>query len=359
MDRRWVVGNTSKSTTRPELRDAMRDEQHAETQDRAGDASIPDPVDAEHDPKASLASRAHRVGSRLLALHVMLSVAKCVGGTLGGSYALMVDGVNSLREVGSRLPTLFQYRRIGGRPHARHPYDHGKIEDTAAHVACFSLLLAAGVLGTVAAWRLFNPHPPPGLIVAVVAGLSLGVTEGMHRMQHRLAVQLRSPTLTVSVGRRRTDMAATASVFLGPAAAYAGGPEMWWCDDVAALAVALCMAYGAASTLWRPGRQVITGAPRADAMASVEACARQFEGNGVVDTRSATARVLGSHYVVELRVVAPPDTTAQEGKHLADRIRGHMLYLTPNLHDVVVHVEPRPLANDDESTAGHGEYSDG
>ncbi len=344
---RSSYGEIGKPIGSPQLRDAMPDEERAETPDHGDDISSPDPVDTEHDPKASLALRAHRVGSRLLALHVLLCLAKCAGGVLGGSYALIVDGVNSLREVGSRLPTLFQYRRIGGRPHAQHPYDHGKIEDVATHLACFSLLVAAGALGTVAAWRLLTPHESPQLIVAVVAGLSLGLTEGMHRMQRRLAVQLRSATLMVNRGRRRTDIVATAAVFLGPVAAYAGGPGFWFCDDIAALAVALCMAYGAASTLWRPGLQVIASAPRADVAASVEACARRFAGDGAVDMRSVAARVLGSHYVVELRVVVAPEMSAREGGRLAERIRGHMLYLAPNLYDVVVRVEPRPSAGDD------------
>jgi cation diffusion facilitator family transporter len=339
-----------KFTTRPErqdaLRDAMPDEQHPEPQDETQDLR-----DAPHDPKATLALRAHRVGSRLLALHVLLCVAKCVGGVFGGSYALVLDGVNSLREVGSRLPTLFQYRRVGGRPHARHPYDQGKIEDTARHGSCFALLVAAGVLGTVAVWRLRSPHAPPGLIVAVVAGLSIGLSEGMHRMQRRLAAQLRSPTLTINRGRRRTDVAATAAAFLGPVAAYVGGPGLWFCDDIAALVVALCMAYGAASTLWRPGLQVVADAPRADVIASVEACARRFAADGFVDARSAAARVLGSHYVVELRVVVAPETAAHEGQRLGERIRAHMLYLTPNLHDVVVRVEPRAPVSDDDQDA--------
>ncbi|MEO2003817.1 MAG: cation diffusion facilitator family transporter [Candidatus Poribacteria bacterium] len=299
------------------------------------------------DPKESLARRANRVRARLLALHVLLTVGKLAAGSALGSFALIADAANSLREVGASIPSLFVTRRIGKRRHARHPFDHGKIEAAALYGASFAILVLAGGFGVAAFLRVLTPHPAPGPGhpapgpgLLALAGVSVGVSEGMFRMQRRLYAQLRSPALELNRSRRRTDMASGLTVLLGAVVVRLGGEAWWFCDDVAAMIVAVLVAYGAASTLWRPGFEVLDRAPRGDIAASVEVCARRFVDEGRLDVRSLVTRRLGSHVVVEARLLVPFDTTTGDGAALAARIREQILLVTPFVTDVVITVSP-------------------
>lgn len=305
-----------------------------------------------HDPKESLTRRTNRVGSRLFALHLLLCLGKCVGGIIGGSYALVADGVNSLREVGAGVPILFRRRRIGRRRHERHPYDHGAIEAATVLTTSFVILIIAGAVGVIAWRRLFDAHAAPDSIVLVFAVVAIGVKEGMHRMQRRLATQLRSTALQVNARRRRTDIAATLAVLLASVAVRVGGPSLAFCDDIATMAIAVLMAYGAASTLWRPGLEVIDRAPREGILSAVEGCVRRFATDGTVDPKTAIVRRLGSHAVLEVQLSVPPNRTVRDARQIAERIREHILLTTPHLNDAVVHVMPGEYARDPESHPG-------
>lgn len=310
--------------------------------DAQQDEITPEP----RDPKASLARRANRVRSRLLALHLLLTLGKLTAGVASGSYALVADSANSLREVGTALPSLFVTRRIGRRRHTRHPYDHGRMEAAGTYGASFVVLVLAGAFGMVAWRRLFVPHAAPGAGALVFAGIALGVSEGMYRMQRRLSKQLRSPTLELHPVRRRTDMVATLAVLLAAVAARVGGDAWWFGDDIATMVVAGLMAYGAGSTLWRPGFEVVDRAPRGDIAVSVEVCARRFADEGVLDLDTLVTRRLGSHVVVEARLLVAPETATGDGARLAERVRRHILYITPFVTDAVIHVTPATRPRD-------------
>ena len=200
------------------------------------------------------------------------------------------------------------------------------------------------------AWRrLFDAHAAPDSVVLVIAAVSIGVKEGMHRMQRRLATQLRSTALQVNARRRRTDIVATLAVLLAAVAVRAGGPSLAFCDDIATILVAILMAYGAASTLWRPGLEVIDRAPRDSILPAVEGCVKRFAAEGTVDPKTAIVRRLGSHAVVEVQLTVPPNRTVRDGERLAERVREHILLITPHLNDAVVHVKPGEYARDSES----------
>jgi cation diffusion facilitator family transporter len=227
------------------------------------------------------------------------------------------------------------------------------MEAAAVYGASFAILVLAGGFGVAALLRILTPHPAPGPGLLALAGVSVGVSEGMFRMQRRLYAQLRSPALELNRSRRRTDMASALTVLLGAVAVRLGGGAWWFCDDIAAMIVAVLMAYGAASTLWRPGFEVLDRAPRGDIAASVEVCARRFADEGTLDLRSLVTRRIGSHVVVEARLLVPSDTTTGDGAALAARIREQILLVTPFVTDVVITVsadarsrghDPRPPA---------------
>ena len=66
--------------------------------------------------------------------------AKCSASSLGNSFALVADGVESITDVLSGFVVYFGLKIARKPADADHPYGHGKAEPIAAVVVCLALM---------------------------------------------------------------------------------------------------------------------------------------------------------------------------------------------------------------------------
>src|SRR5436305_8552488 len=78
-----------------------------------------------------------------IVVNLLLATGKCVAGTLGHSFALISDGIESLTDVVSSSIVVAGLFWAARPPDKDHPYGHGKAEPIAAVVVSLSLLAAA------------------------------------------------------------------------------------------------------------------------------------------------------------------------------------------------------------------------
>ena len=69
-----------------------------------------------------------------MAINATLAAGKAVAGTLGHSYALIADAIESFSDVLSSLVVLIGLRVAMRPPDENHPYGHGKAEPLAATI---------------------------------------------------------------------------------------------------------------------------------------------------------------------------------------------------------------------------------
>ena len=102
-----------------------------------------------------------RLVVRGMALNLTLAAVKFAGGILGGTYALIADGVESLLDVFSSALVWAGFRVAARPPDENHPYGHGKAEPLAAMAVGLIVFGAAIWIGVHAVREILHPQPAP------------------------------------------------------------------------------------------------------------------------------------------------------------------------------------------------------
>src|SRR6266446_6211677 len=119
---------------------------------------------AQH-PTANTPAGNLRSGARValvgMGANVVLATVKILAGTLGHSYVLIADGIESALDIaGSAI--IWGGLKFAARPaDETHPYGHGKAEPVAAIIVSLGVLAAALGLAVQSAREVFLPHRAP------------------------------------------------------------------------------------------------------------------------------------------------------------------------------------------------------
>lgn len=283
---------------------------------------------------------------------LVLGLAKCLGGLLGHSLALLSDAVHSLVDAaisGALLGALF----VAGRPaDPEHPYGHGRAEGIAgAGVALILLVLALGI-AWVAAATLKETQPPPAPFTLVIAGGCAVFQQGMYRYSSRVARQTGSGALLATAWDDRLDAFGGLAVVIGVSLARWGG--LPWADHVAALLVAGAV-FGIGGGLLRDNVDALM-----DRQADPELLAwvrgEAMAAPGVLGVETLRVRKVGLEYLVDIHVEVHPGKTVEEGHAIAHAVKDRVIGGVLPVRDVLVHVGP--YRSPEEATVSDEMHSD-
>ncbi|MCX7869458.1 MAG: cation diffusion facilitator family transporter [Terrimicrobiaceae bacterium] len=153
-------------------------------------------------------------GRRLIlagvAINVLLAAAKFVGGFLGGSKALLADGLESTLDILSS-GMMWAALKMAARPaDETHPYGHGKVESLGAVAGALLLLLAGAGLAAqslAAIWRLntggSGVPPEPFTLGILIAEIIC--KESLFRISSSTAQGIQSSALKADAWHHRSD----------------------------------------------------------------------------------------------------------------------------------------------------------
>ncbi|MGI6239351.1 MAG: cation diffusion facilitator family transporter [Christensenellales bacterium] len=108
----------------------------------------------DHDARERAGARAGAAG---VALNALLFLSKFAAGRLSGSIAITADAFNNLADAGSSLVTLVGFKLANKRPHADHPFGHGRIEYIAGLIVSIAIIMTGFDLGKTSIERIFYP----------------------------------------------------------------------------------------------------------------------------------------------------------------------------------------------------------
>src|SRR5690242_21473522 len=108
-----------------------------------------------------------------MAANVILATVKVVAGTLGHSYVLIADGIESALDIAGSLIIWGGLKFAARPPDETHPYGHGKAEPIAAVVVAVGVLGAALGLAIESVREIRTPHHGPapftlGILIVVI-----------------------------------------------------------------------------------------------------------------------------------------------------------------------------------------------
>jgi cation diffusion facilitator family transporter len=273
-----------------------------------------------------------------MAINAVLSAAKFAAGVIGHSHALIADAVESSADI---LSSIIVWRAlvVAAEPADReHPYGHGKAEPLAAATVAAMLLLAALGIIVKAAQHLTQPRVAPKAFTLLVLIGVVVVKETLFRFVSREAGSVRSIVVYADAWHHRSDAVTSLAAAIGITFALLGGPGLLFADDAAAIVAGLIIAWNGWKLLGPALNELMDAAPNAALVAHIRSVAGSVPG--VQKIEKCIARKVGFEYFVDMHVEVDPKLTVQEAHGIAHQVKDRVRQDMPNVHDVLVHVEP-------------------
>lgn len=279
-----------------------------------------------------------RASTLSLALNTGLAVVKLVFGLAGNSFALLADAIESLGDIFSSA-IVRAGLVIATRPADHdHPYGHGKAEPLAALVVSGMLLAAAISIAVQAIQEIRTPHLAPAWYTLVVLLGVVAIKEAMCRYEIRIGREIGSTAVAVDAWHHRGDALTSLAAAVGITISLIGGPGYEPADDWAALFACLIIAFNGIRFARLAVLELMDTSPHPSIADEIRTVALGVEGARHVET--LIVRKIGPSYYVDMHLEVDPDLDVRTGHAIAHAVKDRIVKQTPNVLDVLIHIEP-------------------
>jgi cation diffusion facilitator family transporter len=277
-----------------------------------------------------------RVLNRVLLLNLAVALVKIVLGFTTGAVSILSDGFHSLTDSASNVVALIGVSVARRPPDQNHPYGHRKFETMASlGILLFLSLVLVEVL-TAAYDRFVNGGTPKVFPEGIgVMAVTLVVNLFVVAYELRESRRLRSEVLAADAKHTRSDVLTTIAVLGALIGVWYGYPLM---DPMAALIVA--------GFIGRAGWQIAQDASRilSDEIVMAEDEVRRviMSVPDVLGCEKIRTRGSADYVFMDLHVWVDGAMPLEQAHHTSHIVKDLLMAKFPQLHDVVIHIEPPP-----------------
>jgi cation diffusion facilitator family transporter len=268
----------------------------------------------------------------VLALDVVMAVAKGLYGHLSGSLGMSSDGLHSALHASGGLIGLIGVSLAARPPDPAHPYGYERYEPLASMgIAAFMLVAFWKILES--AWARLHTRDVPRVDAgsfAVMCGALL-LTLVLASWERTKARELGSTVLRADAARLWADVLVSASVLAGLIAARLGFPLV---DTLVSVLVAAAIGWSAWSIV-RGASRILTDAAVGD-VERISAAARSV--GGVIGCHQVRARGVGGMVRVDLHVTVDPELTVARSHEIAAEVERRVRERIEGVAEVLVHI---------------------
>jgi len=269
-------------------------------------------------------------------INILLLIAKLLSGLLTGSVALIADGIHSGSDLATDLAVLGGIRLGARHPDARHPYGHGRFETLAGGLVAGALMLVGLYIAWEAGTALYaREHVQPGVVVLVVAGLSILTKEWIYRRTVRVAREVGSAALHANAWHHRSDALSSVAVLLGGAGGLAG---LGYADQVAGIVVGLMVVASGGKTFLNVLHELTEGGLSTREVAMIDAAVVGVAG--VRQFHQLRTRRVGREIFADLHVLVEPGLSLLDSHNISMAVEEAVQEACRRPVNVTVHVEP-------------------
>ena len=278
-----------------------------------------------------------------LAINIIQTVSKLVGGVMTQSQALIADGIHSLSDLVTDGMVLVASKHAHAEADEEHPYGHGRYETIATVALGILLIIVAIGIGLDAVDRLMSdqPLPIPGPVALAIAAFSILSNEGMFRYAMTVARRIKSTMLEANAWHSRSDALSSIVVFVGLAGTMMGLPVL---DAIAAIAVAAMIAHMG----WKVSRSSVSELlDTALDNETVESIRKHISAiDDVKHLHMLRTRKMADQALVDVHIQVSSKLSVSEGHRISEAVEQTLHNNFDEINDVTVHID----AEDDEST---------
>ena len=274
--------------------------------------------------------------ARVLALNLIVALAKLVLGYATGAVSVVSDGFHSLTDSASNIIGLVGLRAARKPPDADHPYGHRKFETLAAAAIFVFLVLAVMEIGRTAIARFGSPAPPEVTWVSFAVMIAtLVINIWVVRYEAGRGRALRSELLLADAVHTRSDVFATIGVLVSLAAVALGYPLL---DPIGGVVIAILIA----RTSFEIARD--TSSILSDRMVIDEEDIRRVVMTvpEVIGCHQIRTRGSLDHVFLDLHVWLPDAMPLSHAHTRSHVVKDRLMARFPQIADAIIHIEPPP-----------------
>lgn len=269
-------------------------------------------------------------------LDLILSILKITAGNLGGSSALIADGVHSLSDLVSDGIVLYATKFSAEDPDDDHPYGHERFETIATLFLGVILLLVGFGIIYDALSNIMDPADLTNVTLLITVGvISMLSKEALYWATIRVAKKYNSKMIEANAWHHRSDAISSVVVVIGIIGAITGYPNL---DLIAAIIVGsmiIKMAIG--FTIQSSKELVDTSIDKSDLDRLKK---KMLEISGVTDVHSLRTRKYAGNIHGDVHVEVEPFLSVSEGHLIGILVEGRAKECLNDLADITVHIDP-------------------
>ncbi len=275
----------------------------------------------------------------------ILSITKIGAGIIGGSYALISDGIDSATDIITSLVTLFASRIIDRPPDEKHPYGHGRAETLATKVLSFIIFFAGAQLAFSAVRNFVSgtKRSIPNPIVIYFVLFSIGGKLFLAFYKYRVGKRVKSSMLIADAKNMVNDVVISVSVLTGLVVTFI--LKMPILDTVTAFLISFWIMKTALGIFMETNVELMDGLEDKSIYRDVFNAACSVEG--VRNPHKTRIRKINTKYVVDMEIEVDGSLTVKEGHEKATEVKKCIQNQIDNVYDVIIHVEP--IGNEESS----------
>jgi cation diffusion facilitator family transporter len=273
-----------------------------------------------------------------LAGNLALGAFKIAGGLLGGSLAVLGDGIDSLVDIGIALMALV-VSNVVSRPADRgHPWGHGRAETVATALLAFLLFFAGAQLILNSIGRLIagEESGPPGPLAVAAALVSVAGKSLLAIIQYRFGKKADSPMLRANAKNMGADVILSAGVLVGLAFSIGSGAAA--ADSVTAILVGLWVIRSSAGIFIETNLELMDGGVGADVYEMVFGAVHSVKGAG--NPHRTRIRRIAGLWDIDIDIEVDAELRVSAAHQIATQVEEAIKARVDGIYDIVVHIEP-------------------
>lgn len=292
----------------------------------------------------SRAAEATKITWQGFFVNLFLAIIKMIAGVLGTSSAMIADAFHSISDFITDLVVLTSFKIVNKPADKNHNYGHGKFETLASLFIAVALLLAAGGIGYNAVENVLaaldgKQLARPGYIALIAAVVSIVVKEILYQYQVKVGKRLNSGALVANAWHHRSDALSSGASLIGIGGAIFLGDRWRMLDPVAALLVAVMLAFVAYQIAHQSIRELLEEAISEEDIDVIRDMASSVEG--VENPHQIRTRKIGSYSAIEMHIELDAHMTVERSHNIVVAVE-ELLYARYGRESIVtIHVDPK------------------
>lgn len=271
--------------------------------------------------------------------NAFLSILKIVAGMIGGSLAVLSDGIDSAADVVTSLIILIATPIISRPPTSKYVYGQEKAENMASTILAFVILFIGIQMFTTSIGRVIHPEDAemPSMLTIWVILISIGGKLLLALYQFQQGKKADSSMLKANAINMRNDVIISMGVLVGLTCSFLF--KLPIVDPIVALLISLYIMYSAIGIFKDANVVLMDGMHDTSIYKKIIAAVEQVPGAS--NPHRIRSRQIGTMCNIVLDIEVDGNLTLTEAHHIAQAVEESIKKSIENIYDIVIHVEPK------------------